>query len=123
MSIELLNQKRSAADVKSKKEESEEDDDDEEYEVEKILDKKVNKKKGGIYYLIKWKNWSDKYNSWEPYSNVKNCLDLVEKYEFEHSHNQKSNSIRGTSRNHKMQKKSQLEDSKPQNKNIDKKVF
>jgi hypothetical protein len=37
-------------------------DDDEVNEMKKILQKKINKKI--IYYLIKWKNWSKKYNEW-----------------------------------------------------------
>ena len=33
------------------------------YEVKKILKSKVHN--GEKFYLIKWKNWPDEYNSWE----------------------------------------------------------
>lgn len=48
-----------------------------EYEVEKILNKRVKKRK--IEYLVKWKNWSSDYNSWEPTTNL-NCDELIEDY-------------------------------------------
>ena len=39
-----------------------------EYEVEQILDSHVGD--NGLEYLIKWKGYSDKHNSWEPASNI-----------------------------------------------------
>lgn len=42
------------------------------YTVEEIKDKKIEKKT--TYYLIKWKNYSDKHNSWEPEENVSEAL-------------------------------------------------
>ena len=39
------------------------------YDAEYIVDKKVNKK-GKILYLVKWKNWSSKANTWEPEENI-----------------------------------------------------
>lgn len=38
------------------------------YIVEKILDKRKNKKK--IEYLVKWKHYPTKYNTWEPRTNL-----------------------------------------------------
>jgi len=43
-------------------------DDDTLFQVEKILKKK--KMKGKTYALIKWKGYSDKFNSWEPLEEV-----------------------------------------------------
>ena len=40
------------------------------YRVEKILDQR--RRRGKIEYLIKWLNYSDSYNSWEPAENVIN---------------------------------------------------
>lgn len=36
------------------------------YEVEKILDKRI--RRGKVEYLVKWKHYSDHYNTWEPQS-------------------------------------------------------
>jgi hypothetical protein len=42
---------------------------DEVFRIEKILDTKyINKKK---FVLIKWLGWPEKFNSWEPASNLK----------------------------------------------------
>jgi hypothetical protein len=50
-----------------------------EYSVESILKKKISAR--GIFYLVKWKNYGVEENSWEPVKNLKNCRDLVEKFE------------------------------------------
>ena len=39
------------------------------FSVEKILDKRI-KKGGGIEYLIKWLNYPESENTWEPESNL-----------------------------------------------------
>jgi hypothetical protein len=53
-------------------------DDDEVNEIKEILQKKISKKI--IYYLIKWKNWSEKYNEWITEKNM-NALDLFQKFD------------------------------------------
>jgi hypothetical protein len=53
-------------------------DDDEINEIKKILQKKINKKI--IYYLIKWKNWSKKYNEWITKKDM-NALDLLQEFD------------------------------------------
>jgi hypothetical protein len=53
-------------------------DDDEISEIKKILQKKISKKI--IYYLIKWKNWSEKYNEWIAEKNI-NALDLFQEFD------------------------------------------
>ena len=50
-----------------------------EYSVEKIIDKRMSNS-GKIEYLLKWKNWSEKHNSWEPIDHVF-CPDLIENFE------------------------------------------
>lgn len=52
------------------------------YDVEKILDKRVHKN-GTIKYFIKWKNFEDKHNSWEPSDNMK-CPTIVAQFEAEY---------------------------------------
>ena len=59
---------------------------DEEFELEKILDKKKMKSNDGkvrTYYLIKWKNYDNSYNTWEPSSNLVNAREILKKYENE----------------------------------------
>jgi hypothetical protein len=53
-------------------------DDDQINEVEKILQKKISKKI--IYYLIKWKDWSEKYNEWVAKKNM-NAFDLLQEFD------------------------------------------
>nr|XP_012145504.1 PREDICTED: histone-lysine N-methyltransferase SUV39H2-like isoform X1 [Megachile rotundata]XP_012145505.1 PREDICTED: histone-lysine N-methyltransferase SUV39H2-like isoform X1 [Megachile rotundata] len=49
------------------------------WEVEQILGKR--ERHGMLLYLIKWKNWDQKYNSWEPASNLVNCPDVLQQFE------------------------------------------
>ncbi|KAL3678929.1 hypothetical protein R1sor_021885 [Riccia sorocarpa] len=49
------------------------------FEVESI--KKKRTRKGRVEMLIKWKGWSDKANTWEPYENVAMCTDILEEFE------------------------------------------
>ncbi|CAH8865313.1 unnamed protein product [Trichobilharzia szidati] len=48
------------------------------YRVEHLVDKRIRGNR--TEYLVKWKNWSDEHNTWEP---AKNILDkrLIESYE------------------------------------------
>ncbi|XP_015174103.1 PREDICTED: histone-lysine N-methyltransferase SUV39H2 [Polistes dominula] len=49
------------------------------WEVEEILNKtRIN---GVTLYLVKWKDWSKDYNTWEPLENLTNCNQLLEKFE------------------------------------------
>ena len=53
---------------------------DEEYEVEKILDKR--QRKGGIEYLVKWKNFDDPDdNTWEPSDNLGDAEAKIKQFE------------------------------------------
>jgi len=58
------------------------DSDDNEYIVEKIVDKRKGKN-GAAEYLVKWKGWSEKSNTWEPAKNIK-CTDMIEAFEKDH---------------------------------------
>lgn len=51
-----------------------------EYYVETIKDSRFNSKTGEFEYLIKWENYADKDNTWEPESNLK-CPDKVGEFE------------------------------------------
>jgi len=57
-------------------EESEEED----YEVEKILEKRLNN--GKVEYLVKWKDFDDPVDySWEPAANLTELKDLLKSFE------------------------------------------
>ncbi len=48
--------------------------------MEKILQK--TKIEGESYYLVKWKHFEDKYNTWEPYWNLKTYVNwMIEEFE------------------------------------------
>ncbi|XP_078393917.1 uncharacterized protein LOC144677772 isoform X2 [Cetorhinus maximus] len=49
-----------------------------EYEVESILNSRYME--GGVEYLLKWKGYSPKANSWEPIENLLGCPRLVREY-------------------------------------------
>ncbi|KAK2586176.1 hypothetical protein KPH14_001442 [Odynerus spinipes] len=49
------------------------------WEVEKIVGKKTID--GETLYLIKWKNWPRKHNTWEPLENLVNCTELMKEFE------------------------------------------
>ncbi|XP_049874039.1 chromobox protein homolog 1-like [Pectinophora gossypiella] len=57
---------------------SEKADENAEYEVERILEVH-HKKNGKREFLIHWKGWSSKFDSWEPESNL-NCSELIKKF-------------------------------------------
>lgn len=50
-----------------------------EFEVEALRDKRV--KDGVALYLVKWKDYSDSDNTWEPISHLEGSMDLVRDYE------------------------------------------
>ena len=53
---------------------------DEEYEVEQILDKR--QRKGGMEYLVKWKNFDDPDdNTWEPADNLTDASLKIKEFE------------------------------------------
>ena len=52
---------------------------EEEFEVEKILDKRINRKR--IEYLVKWKGYPEHDAQWEPLENLQNAHESLEEYE------------------------------------------
>jgi hypothetical protein len=56
----------------------------EEWEVERILDTRLFGKKKTQQYLVKWKGYTEKDNTWEPMSNLPNAKELVEEFHLAH---------------------------------------
>ena len=50
------------------------------YQVESIQGRKIDEH-GKRLYLIKWKGWEERDNTWEPMSNLSNVKILVESYD------------------------------------------
>ena len=61
------------------------------YQVEEILDKRINEK-GKPEYKIKWEGYSIDESSWEPLSNLKNVIYMIDEF----NKNHKDNSINYT---------------------------
>ncbi|KAG0567841.1 hypothetical protein KC19_7G165900 [Ceratodon purpureus] len=49
------------------------------FEVEAIRKKRI--RKGKKEFLVKWRNWPEKDNTWEPYGHVARCRDILEEFE------------------------------------------
>lgn len=79
----------------SKKKKVLDDSDEEEYSVEKIIDKRIVN--GKVEYFLKWRNYSDADNTWEPEDNL-DCPDLIEEFEKKYSKKQAAKSEKKSSR-------------------------
>jgi hypothetical protein len=51
-----------------------------EYEVELILKSRQNKKTGTPEYLVKWKGYHVKDNTWEPEQNLTHCAKALKEF-------------------------------------------
>lgn len=55
------------------------------WEVDKILDHKINKRTGERKFLISWTNYNSKQATWEPEHHLDGCYPLLQAYCAEHS--------------------------------------
>lgn len=60
---------------KKKPRKQEESEAEQVYDVEYIMDHKIERKKH--FYLVKWENWDSKYNTWEPSDHLEGCSDAL----------------------------------------------
>ena len=51
---------------------------DEEYEVERILDSRLHRRR--LQYLVRWKDWGPEHDSWEPAENLTHAPGLVKRF-------------------------------------------
>ncbi|EHK40015.1 hypothetical protein TRIATDRAFT_322502 [Trichoderma atroviride IMI 206040] len=52
-----------------------------EWEVEQIVDSRIDAETMQHWFKVKWKGYPSKDNTWEPKKNLANCKTLLEKYE------------------------------------------
>ena len=74
--IRISNQTNSDCEFKIRVKEDDDDGKDEEYVIEKVLKKRLNN--GKIEYLLKWKDYGDEDNTWEPLEYVKKDKAIIE---------------------------------------------
>lgn len=59
------------------------DESQNEYEVECILNKKIDKESGHTFYLVKWKGYDLTECTWEPIENLSKCQESIATFEKE----------------------------------------
>ncbi|XP_043921103.1 chromodomain Y-like protein [Protopterus annectens] len=67
------------------------------YEVERIIDKKRNKK-GKIEYLVRWKGYDSDDDTWEPEQHLVNCEEYINDFNRRHGDKQKDSPITRTNK-------------------------
>ncbi|XP_051785168.1 chromodomain Y-like protein isoform X1 [Erpetoichthys calabaricus] len=68
------------------------------YEVERIIDKRKNKK-GRIEYLVRWKGYDSEDDTWEPEQHLGNCVEYIHEFNRLHSEKQKDMPLMRSTRN------------------------
>jgi hypothetical protein len=87
------------------------------YIIERIVNKRVLKN-GKVQYLVKWKDYDDKDNTWEPKENLGDCLEYIEDFEETQGEKKKeAKSNLGKKKGAKETKKTE----EPTNKNVSRK--
>ncbi|XP_022373506.1 chromodomain Y-like protein isoform X1 [Mustela nigripes] len=67
------------------------------YEVERIVDKRKNKK-GKIEYLVRWKGYDSEDDTWEPEQHLVNCEEYIHDFNRRHTEKQKESTLTRTNR-------------------------
>ncbi|XP_060630749.1 chromodomain Y-like protein [Anolis sagrei] len=67
------------------------------YEVERIVDKRKNKK-GKTEYLVRWKGYESEDDTWEPEQHLVNCVEYIHEFNRHHNEKQKESTLTRTNR-------------------------
>ncbi|XP_053458655.1 chromodomain Y-like protein isoform X1 [Nycticebus coucang] len=67
------------------------------YEVERIVDKRKNKK-GKTEYLVRWKGYDSEDDTWEPEQHLVNCEEYIHDFNRRHIEKQKESTLTRTNR-------------------------
>ncbi|XP_032318323.1 chromodomain Y-like protein [Camelus dromedarius] len=62
------------------------------YEVERIVDKRKNKK-GKTEYLVRWKGYGSEDDTWEPEQHLENCEEYIRDFQRRHSERQREGAL------------------------------
>ncbi|XP_044075522.1 chromodomain Y-like protein isoform X2 [Siniperca chuatsi] len=62
------------------------------YEVERIVDKRKNKK-GKVEYLVRWRGYGSEGDTWEPESHLSSCMIYVHEFNRQYSERQRDNTL------------------------------
>uniref|UniRef100_A0A8C5XJ66 Chromo domain-containing protein n=1 Tax=Microcebus murinus TaxID=30608 RepID=A0A8C5XJ66_MICMU len=65
------------------------------YEVERIVDKRKNKK-GKTEYLVRWKGYDSEDDTWEPEQHLVNCEEYMHDFNRRYTEKQKESALTGT---------------------------
>lgn len=66
-------------------------------QVEKIVDKRKNKK-GKTEYLVRWKGYDSEDDTWEPEQHLVNCEEYIHEFNRRHNEKQKESTLTRTNR-------------------------
>ena len=61
--------------------EAEDDESESKYEVKRILNKRYNRQRKNIEYLIKWMSYHDEWNTWHILNDLENVTKAIQNYE------------------------------------------
>ncbi|XP_023480161.1 chromodomain Y-like protein isoform X1 [Equus przewalskii] len=67
------------------------------YQVERIVDKRKNKK-GKTEYLVRWKGYDSEDDTWEPEQHLVNCEEYIHDFNRRHTEKQKESTLTRTNR-------------------------
>ncbi|KAM4604975.1 chromodomain Y-like protein [Polymixia lowei] len=62
------------------------------YEVERIVDKRKNKK-GKTEYLVRWRGYSTEEDTWEPESHLSSCMVYIQEFNRQHTDTQRDSTL------------------------------